>query len=318
MAMWHERSGGDLRAARLCTGGHPAAVRNPGTVTLARDLKSQKPAPNPTRSSGRSPSYPTRARGEVLAGIEDPVACGLHLAGAVFFAWQARKLVRRAGIARRRAAALAIFADSSVLVLGVSAFDHALAVDHPWKAWLQRADHAAIFLLIAGTLTPYRAIGFHGRGRWWMVGSTWVIALVWLALKIVFWSDVGDGLGLGLHVGLAAIGLGAFSVLPRPCPGSRSCSWRWGRSSTWPAPSPSIWTSAGSCRAGSAPTGSSRWRCRARCCCTGASFTTGRVPAVCLPVKPCDAAPFRSRARPPAPERGCRRPYPTRLVGGPE
>ena len=45
-----------------------------------------------------------------LVGIEDPVACGLHLAGAVFFAWQARKLVRRAGIARRRAAALAIFA----------------------------------------------------------------------------------------------------------------------------------------------------------------------------------------------------------------
>ena len=40
------------------------AVRNPGMVTLARDLKSQKPEPNPTRSSGRSPSYPTRARGE--------------------------------------------------------------------------------------------------------------------------------------------------------------------------------------------------------------------------------------------------------------
>ena len=103
-------------------------------------------------------------------------------------------------------------------MLGVSAFYHALAFDHPWKAWLQRADHAAIFLLIAGTLTPYHAIGFHGRGRWWMVGGTWVIALVGLALKIVFWSDVGDGLGLGLYVGLAAIGLGAFLVLPRRLP----------------------------------------------------------------------------------------------------
>ena len=153
-----------------------------------------------------------------LAGIEDPVACGLHLAGAVFFAWQARKLVRRAGIARRRAAALAIFAGSGVLLLGISAFYHGLAVDHPWKAALQRADHAAIFLLIAGTLTPYHAIGFHGRGRWWMVGGTWVIALVALVLRIVFWSDVGDGLGLGLYVGLAAIGLGAVLVLPRRLP----------------------------------------------------------------------------------------------------
>ena len=153
-----------------------------------------------------------------LAGIEDPVACGLHLAGAVFFAWQARKLVRRAGIARRRAAALAIFAGSGVLVLGISAFYHGLAVDHPWKAAFQRADHAAIFLLIAGTLTPYHAIGFHGRGRWWMVGGTWVITLVALVLKTVFWSDVGDGLGLCLYVGLAAIGLGAVLVLPRRLP----------------------------------------------------------------------------------------------------
>ena len=62
-----------------------------------------------------------------LAGIEDPVACGLHLAGAVFFAWQARKLVRRAGIARRRATALAIFAGSGVILLGISAFYQGLA-----------------------------------------------------------------------------------------------------------------------------------------------------------------------------------------------
>jgi hemolysin III len=154
-----------------------------------------------------------------LAGIEDPVACGLHLAGAVFFAWQARKLVRRAGVARRRGAALAIFAGSGVLVLGISAFYHVLAGDHPLKAALQRADHAAIFLLIAGTLTPYYAIGFHGRGRWWMVGGTWVIALAALVSKIVFWSDVGEGLGLGLYVGLAAIGLVAVLVLPRRLPG---------------------------------------------------------------------------------------------------
>ena len=152
------------------------------------------------------------------AGIEDPVAFGLHLAGAVFFAWQARKLVRRAGIARRRAAALAVFAGTGVLVLGISAFYHALAADHSWKAVLQRADHAAIFLLIAGTLTAYHAIGFHGQGRWWMVGGTWVVALGALVLKTVFWSDVGDGLGLALYVGLAAIGLGALFVLPRRLP----------------------------------------------------------------------------------------------------
>ncbi len=153
-----------------------------------------------------------------IAGIEDPISCGLHVAGLLFFGWQTRRLVRRAGVARRRAAALAVFACSGVLVLGVSAFYHVLAVDHAWKGLLQRADHAAIFLLIAGTLTPYLAIGFHGRGRWWMVTLVWGIALAALVLKMVFWSEVSDRLGLVLYIGLAAIGASAILVLPRRLP----------------------------------------------------------------------------------------------------
>ena len=51
-----------------------------------------------------------------------------------------------------------------------------------------------------------------------MVGGTWVFALGALVLKTVFWSDVGEGLGLGLYVGMAAIGLGAILVLPRRLP----------------------------------------------------------------------------------------------------
>ena len=153
-----------------------------------------------------------------MAGIEDPVACVLHLAGAVFFAWQAEELVRRAGIARRRAAALAVFAGSGVLVLGTSACYHVLGVDHAWKAVLQRADHAAVFLLIAGTLTPYYAIAFHGRGRWWVLGCSWAVALAALVLKTVFWSGVGDRLGLLLYIGLAASGVVALLFLPRRLP----------------------------------------------------------------------------------------------------
>ncbi len=150
------------------------------------------------------------------AGVDDPIACGLHLAGALFFGWQAAKLVRRAGEARRRAAALAVFAGAGVLVLATSALYHGLPATHDWKLPLQRADHAAIFVLIAGTLTVYHAIGFHGRGRFWLVGLTWALALGLLVAKNAFWSQVGDG--YALYMGLSATGLGAVVVLPRRLP----------------------------------------------------------------------------------------------------
>jgi len=147
-----------------------------------------------------------------FAGLDDPLASVLHLAGAVFFAWQALRLVRRAGAARRRAAALALFAVTAVSALGLS------GSYHPWKATLQRIDHSAIFLLIAGTLTAFHAVAFRGRGRWWMVGLVWAIAWAALFGKIALWSSLADGLGLVLYVGLSAVGISSILFLPRKLP----------------------------------------------------------------------------------------------------
>ncbi len=150
-----------------------------------------------------------------LFGLDDPVASALHLSGAVFFGWQALRLVRRAGEARRRGAALAVFAATAVALLTLSACFHGLPRGHAWKPFFQRADHSAIFLLIAGTLTSFHAVGFFGRGRWWMLVLVWTVAFAALFGKLVLWSHVGDGLGLVLYVGLSAIGLMSLVFLPR-------------------------------------------------------------------------------------------------------
>lgn len=150
-----------------------------------------------------------------LAGIDDPMASLLHLSGAAFFAWRATHLSRRAGPARRRAAALYVFSATAVAALLLSGTYHAIPADHAWKPLLQRVDHSAIFLLIAGTLTAFHAIGFHGRGRWWMVGLVWAITWAVLFGKIAWWSRVGDGVGLGLYIGLSIVGLSSILFLPR-------------------------------------------------------------------------------------------------------
>jgi len=148
-------------------------------------------------------------------GLDDPLAAGLHLLGAALFGWQALRLVRRAGEARRRGVALAVFAASAVAVLSISGTYHGLSADHAWKSFFQRADHSAIFLLIAGTLTSFHAVGFLGRGRLWMVGLVWALALAALFGKVALWSQVGDGLGLVLYVAVSAVALPSIAFLPR-------------------------------------------------------------------------------------------------------
>ena len=46
-------------------------------------------------------------------------------------------------------------------------------------------DHQAIYLLIAGTYTPYMLIALQGALRWWMFGAIWVLAVVGMLLDIL-------------------------------------------------------------------------------------------------------------------------------------
>lgn len=44
------------------------------------------------------------------------------------------------------------------------------------KEFLQKVDHQAIYLLIAGTYTPFIVLSVSGDLRWWMLGAVWGLA----------------------------------------------------------------------------------------------------------------------------------------------
>ena len=46
------------------------------------------------------------------------------------------------------------------------------------KWWLQKLDHAAIYLLIAGTYTPFTLVTLHGPWGWWIFGINWGLAVL--------------------------------------------------------------------------------------------------------------------------------------------
>lgn len=47
-------------------------------------------------------------------------------------------------------------------------------------------DHASIYVLIAGTYTPFTLVTLNGKTGWWIFGITWTFALIGIILKLFF------------------------------------------------------------------------------------------------------------------------------------
>jgi hemolysin III len=72
-----------------------------------------------------------------------------------------------------RVLAAAVFATSASVMLGTSTLYHRITWGQRARMWMRRADHAGIYILIAGTYTPVALISLHGAWR------TSVLAIVW-------------------------------------------------------------------------------------------------------------------------------------------
>jgi hemolysin III len=53
------------------------------------------------------------------------------------------------------------------------------------KRIFRRLDHLAIYLLIAGTYTPFTLVTLNGVWGWWIFGAVWGLALVGMLLEFV-------------------------------------------------------------------------------------------------------------------------------------
>jgi len=117
----------------------------------------------------------------------------------------------------------AIFGTSLVLLYTTSTLYHSVpGVER--KQVLRKFDHAAIFLLIAGTYTPFLLVSLRGPWGWSLFGVVWGLAVVGIALKFWFagrFKVVSTiiYLAMGWLVVVAvkplwiAVGVGGFSLL---------------------------------------------------------------------------------------------------------
>lgn len=78
-----------------------------------------------------------------------------------------------------------VFSASLVLLYTASAVYHG-APGGPAKFRLEIADHCAIFVLIAGTYTPFTLVSLRGAWGWGLFSVIWGLAVAGVALKLVF------------------------------------------------------------------------------------------------------------------------------------
>ena len=104
-----------------------------------------------------------------------------------------------------------VFGTTLLLLYVASTLYH--SVQHPRaKAVLRIVDHSAIFLLIAGTYTPFTLVNLRGVWGWSLFGIVWGIAIVGIVI-----ASVGRGrwpaLSLTLYVAMGWAVIGAVKPL---------------------------------------------------------------------------------------------------------
>jgi hemolysin III len=83
----------------------------------------------------------------------------------------------------RAITAAAIFGSAMVLMYTASTLFHSIPLPAT-KRVLRIIDHSLIYVLIAGTYTPFTLLTLHGTWGWGLFGFTWGLAAAGVAFKI--------------------------------------------------------------------------------------------------------------------------------------
>lgn len=116
---------------------------------------------------------------EVANALSHGLGLLLAVASLPILVWQAARLGSAIDIV-----AASVFAGTAIVLYGVSTLYHALPSGGA-KRWLQRLDHAAIYVFIAGSYTPFTLGVLEGAWGWSLFGVVWAAAAFGVTVKLL-------------------------------------------------------------------------------------------------------------------------------------
>lgn len=105
-----------------------------------------------------------------------------------------------------------IFGMSLIMLYTTSGIYHLVYTTDSILLRLKKLDHAMIFILIAGSYTPFCLLALSGLWKWSIISIVWSLAIVGITLKI-FWIDMPRWLSTSFYIGMGWIALFALKPL---------------------------------------------------------------------------------------------------------
>jgi hemolysin III len=118
--------------------------------------------------------------------LRDPISALTHLAGAVAALLGLIVLLVLYRGEFPANVSLLVYGISLVLMFSASATYHIARSSPEVVAALRKVDHAAIYLLIAGTYTPFCVMAFEGFWRTGFLAIIWSLAVIGIITKLYF------------------------------------------------------------------------------------------------------------------------------------
>ncbi|MBN2840231.1 MAG: hemolysin III family protein, partial [Coriobacteriia bacterium] len=148
------------------------------------------------RGDGRRDAHAYSLAEEIANAITHGVGAALSIAALVVLVGSAALW----GDGWHLASAI-IYGVTMILLYMASTLYH--AITHPKARHVFKIiDHAGIYLLIAGTYTPFTLVTIRNDGGWWLFGVVWGLALIGIALEAAWvyrprWVSVVVYLAMG-------------------------------------------------------------------------------------------------------------------------
>ena len=152
--------------------------------------------------------------------LREPVNSLTHFAGILLSVAGLVALIVLSAGEPWRTVSFAIYGGALVLLYTASTLLHALRVGARSLRWLRIFDHAAIFVLIAGSYTPITLVTLQ-QGKpvwgWALFGFVWGVALLGVIFKL-FWLEAPRWLSTGLYLLMGWLALVAIVPIVQTLP----------------------------------------------------------------------------------------------------
>lgn len=148
--------------------------------------------------------------------VREPINTYTHLGGALLFFVGTILLFiisgRNDSLTVKAIVSITIFGLSLISLYTASGIYHMVNVKENILVRLKKLDHAMIFVLIAGSYTPFCLFGLAGIWQWTFIIVIWSLAISGVIMKI-FWIEMPRILSTSMYVGMGWLSIVAVKPL---------------------------------------------------------------------------------------------------------